>query len=156
MYVSRAAKKSRRRPGAKEAAKQIRLVVAALILRETETGREVLVCQRRPEQAMALKWEFPGGKIEAGESPEAALRRELNEELGIEAVIGPRITRLRHNYRNGGAVDLQFFTVHEFKGPLENRIFNDMQWTLLPRLPEFDFLAADLSLIQDLASGKLL
>lgn len=105
---------------------------------------------------MALKWEFPGGKIEAGESPEAALRRELNEELGIEAIIGPRITRLRHNYRNGGAVDLQFFTVHEFKGPLENRIFNDMQWTLLPRLPEFDFLAADLSLIQDLASGKLL
>ena len=105
---------------------------------------------------MALKWEFPGGKIEAGESPEAALRRELNEELGIEAVIGPRITRLRHNYRNGGAVDLQFFTVHEFKGELENLIFNDMQWTPLPRLPEFDFLAADLSLIQDLASGKLL
>ncbi|WP_263418489.1 (deoxy)nucleoside triphosphate pyrophosphohydrolase [Terriglobus albidus] len=156
MYVSRAAKKSRRRHAAKEAAKQIRLVVAALILRETETGREVLVCQRRPEQAMALKWEFPGGKIEAGESPEAALRRELNEELGIEAVIGPRITRLRHNYRNGGAVDLQFFAVHEFKGELENLIFNDMQWTLLSRLPEFDFLAADLTLIQDLASGKLL
>lgn len=156
MYVSRPTKKNRRRPGAKETAKQIRLVVAALILRETETGREVLVCQRRPEQAMALKWEFPGGKIEAGESPEAALRRELNEELGIEAVIGPRITRLRHNYRNGGAVDLQFFTVQEFRGVLENRIFNDMQWTMLSRLPEFDFLAADLTLIQDLASGKLL
>ncbi|WP_263409542.1 (deoxy)nucleoside triphosphate pyrophosphohydrolase [Terriglobus tenax] len=149
-------KKNRRRTGAQAPTKQVRLVVAALILRQTETGREVLVCQRRPEQAMALKWEFPGGKIEPGESPEAALRRELNEELGIEAEIGPRVTRLRHNYRNGGAVDLQFFTVHDFKGELENRIFNAMQWTTLAKLPEFDFLAADLTLIQDLAAGKLI
>lgn len=140
----------------KSAAKQVRLVVAALILREGEAGREVLVCQRRPEQAMSLKWEFPGGKIEPGESPEAALRRELNEELGIDAEIGPRITRIRHNYRNGGAVDLQFFTIHHFKGELENRIFNDMQWTTLARLPEFDFLAADVTLIKDLAEGKLI
>jgi 8-oxo-dGTP diphosphatase len=136
--------------------KQVRLVVAALILRTGETGLEVLVCQRKPEQAMALKWEFPGGKIEPGETAVQALVRELNEELGIDAVIGAPITRIRHNYRNGGAVDIQFFIVKEFQGKLTNRIFNDMRWTTMDTLPGFDFLAADQGLIRDLADGKLL
>ena len=132
--------------------KVVRLVVAALILRD----QKVLICQRRPDQPMALKWEFPGGKIEAGESSEDALARELNEELGISAVIGRRVARIRHKYRNGGAIDLQFFVVREFHGALENRIFNDMRWTPLGALPEYDFLAADLGLIRDLSEGKLL
>jgi 8-oxo-dGTP diphosphatase len=130
----------------------LRLVVAALMLR----GDEVLICQRRPDQPMALQWEFPGGKIEPGEGPEAALARELNEELGIEATIGPRVTHIRHNYRHGGAVDLQFFAVYEFRGELENKIFKDMRWVRLEELPNYDFLAADRGLIRDLASGKLL
>ena len=100
--------------------KLVRMVVVALILR----GREVLICQRRSDQPMALKWEFPGGKMEPGESAEEALARELDEELGINAKIGPRITRMRHTYRSGSAVDLQFFAVHEFVGDITNRIFN--------------------------------
>ena len=119
-------------------------------------GGEVLIAQRRADQPMALQWEFPGGKIEAGESPEQALARELNEELGIEATVGPRVTRIRHNYRHGGAVDLQFFAVHEFAGELENRIFNQLRWVKLEDLPDYDFLAADRGLIRDLAAGKLL
>lgn len=137
--------------------KTLRLVVAALILRPAEAGagEDVLICQRKPNQPMALKWEFPGGKIEPGEGPEEALQRELNEELGIHAEIGPALTRIRHNYRNGGAVDLQFFVVREFQGELENRIFQQMLWSKFAALPEFDFLAADLGLIRDLADGKL-
>ena len=137
-------------------AKPLRLVVAALILRAADVGREVLVCQRKPDQPMSLKWEFPGGKIEAGETAEEALARELNEELGIEAVIGRRVSRVRHKYRNGGAIDLQFFVVEQFGGELENRIFHDMRWSPLGELPQFDFLAADLGLIRDLAEGRLL
>jgi len=130
----------------------LRFVAAALIVR----GGEVLICQRRADQPMALQWEFPGGKIEPGETPEQALARELHEELGIDATIGPRITHVRHNYRHGGAVDLQFFTVRDFTGDLQNRIFAQVVWARLEDLPNFDFLAADRGLIKDLASGKLL
>jgi 8-oxo-dGTP diphosphatase len=130
----------------------LRFVAAALIVR----SGEVLIGQRRPDQPMALLWEFPGGKIEAGESPEQALARELDEELGIRAVIGPRVTRVRHNYRHGGAVDLQFFAVHEFTGKIESRIYQQVRWVRLEDLSDYVFLAADRGLIRDLAAGKLL
>lgn len=134
----------------------MRFVVAALILRNAESGTEVLICQRKADQPMSLKWEFPGGKIEPGETAEEALRRELDEELGISATIGKTVARIRHKYRNGGTIDLQFFVVRDFTGTIENRIFNDVRWSPLERLTEFDFLAADLGLIRDLSEGKLL
>ncbi len=130
----------------------LRFVAAALIVQ----GGNILICQRRPDQPMALQWEFPGGKIEPGESPEQALARELEEELGIHATIGARVTHIRHNYRHGGAVDLQFFAVNEFSGEMVNRIFHQLKWVQFDDLPNYDFLAADRGLIRDLAAGKLL
>ena len=132
--------------------KTLRFVAAGLILR----GDEVLICQRKAGSPMGLKWEFPGGKIEPGESPEQALRRELDEELGIQATVGTRIAHIRHTYRSGGAVDLQFFAVHSFEGEITNHIFEDLRWSSLKDLPGYDFLAADRDLVRDLAAGKLL
>ncbi|MGB6691478.1 MAG: (deoxy)nucleoside triphosphate pyrophosphohydrolase [Terracidiphilus sp.] len=142
----------RQTPNGKPSGPALRFVAAALIVR----GGEVLIGQRRPDQPMALQWEFPGGKIETGESPEQALARELHEEIGIQALVGPRVTRIRHNYRHGGAVDLQFFAVNEFAGEIENRIYHQLKWVKLEDLPGYDFLAADRGLIRDLAAGKLL
>jgi 8-oxo-dGTP diphosphatase len=134
------------------ASPSLRLVAAALIVRDGK----ILIGQRRPDQPMALQWEFPGGKIEAGESAEQALARELDEELGIRATIGAPVTRIRHNYRHGGAVDLQFFLVREFAGEIEGRIYHQVRWVKLEELRDYDFLAADRGLIRDLAAGKLL
>ena len=105
---------------------------------------------------MAHMGEVPGGKMEAGESAVEAVVRELHEELSIRAEIGSRVVRLRHTYRSGGAVDLQFFVVHQFQGELTNNIFQQMRWCELRNLPAYDFLAADRSLVRDLAAGKLL
>jgi 8-oxo-dGTP diphosphatase len=125
-------------------------VVAALIL----DGEKILVCQRTRHQTMPLKWEFPGGKIENGEQPRDALRRELDEELGITAQIGEEIARLRHEYPNGGSVELRFFTVRQYSGELENRIFRDIRWVGRTELLAFDFLEADLGLVREIAAGK--
>ena len=127
-------------------------VVAGLIL---QNGK-LLVCQRTRHQTMPLKWEFPGGKIEEGEQPRDALRRELEEELGILATIGDEVARIQHEYPNGAMVELRFFVVREYRGELENRIFRDVQWAKATDLPKFDFLEADLTLVNDLATGKLL
>ncbi|MGA2102772.1 MAG: (deoxy)nucleoside triphosphate pyrophosphohydrolase [Candidatus Sulfotelmatobacter sp.] len=127
-------------------------VVAGLIVKEGK----LLVCQRTRHQTMPLKWEFPGRKIEEGEQPRDALRRELEEELGIVATIGNEVARIQHEYPNGGMVELRFYEVREYQKEIENRIFKDMQWAVPKDLPKFDFLEADLTLVNDLAAGKLL
>jgi 8-oxo-dGTP diphosphatase len=126
-------------------------VVAALIFLEGK----VLVCQRTRHQTMPLKWEFPGGKIEEGEQPRDALRRELDEELGIDASIGEEVSRIRHQYPSGASVELRFFTVRKYRGELENRIFRDIRWAAPAELPSYDFLEADQELVQGLAQGKI-
>lgn len=126
-------------------------VVAALIWLDGT----VLICQRTRHQTMPLKWEFPGGKIEEGEQPRDAMRRELKEELGIDAVVGDEVARFRHRYPSGSAVELRFYDVRKYAGEIENRIFKDVRWAKPGELPFFDFLEADRKLVQDLAAGKL-
>jgi 8-oxo-dGTP diphosphatase len=127
-------------------------VVAGLIVNDGK----LLVCQRTRHQTMPLKWEFPGGKIEEGEQPRDALRRELEEELGILATIGDEVQRIQHEYPNGAMVELRFFVVRAFEREIENRIFRDIQWAEPKDLPAYDFLEADLTLVRDLAAGKFL
>jgi 8-oxo-dGTP diphosphatase len=127
-------------------------VVAGLIVKQGK----LLVCQRTRHQTMPLKWEFPGGKIEEGEQPRAALRRELEEELGILATVGDEVRRIQHEYPNGGMVELRFFIVREYQKEIENRIFREIQWAEPNQLPKYDFLEADLTLVRELAAGKLL
>jgi 8-oxo-dGTP diphosphatase len=130
----------------------VKHVVAAIIVGE---AGEILICQRRKKQSHPLQWEFPGGKIEAGERPEQALQRELGEELGIDAQIGMRIAEGSHRYSDSHSVELQFFVVRRFEGKVENRIFEDVRWVKPAELPAYDFLEADRELVGRLARGEL-
>lgn len=67
------------------------LVVAAVIRKENDSEKRILLVRRGPDQSGAGFWEFPGGKVEPSESPEQALRREIDEELGIRISVGPLI-----------------------------------------------------------------
>ena len=95
-----------------------------------------------------MKWEFPGGKIEDGESPANALRRELEEELGIRGAAGVEITRYQYAYPGKRPILLIFFRVEEFDGEPQNRIFHEMRWEPPERLGDFDFLEGDQDFIR--------
>ena len=132
----------------------MRTVVAALITQDSK----LLVCQRKHDDSHALKWEFPGGKVEHGESPAEALARELREELGVLATIGAEVYRTRHRYKElQDDLVLIFFraTVGD-SAPLQNLQFERFEWADPASLPKYDFLPADKELIELLASGTIL
>ena len=122
-------------------------VVAAVI----ERADLILIGQRKPRGRHGLKWEFPGGKVEAGEEPRAALARELREELGIEAHIGGEIERYDFSYSAGKVTRLIFFHVTEFTGEPVNLDFEQITWAARNRLPGYDFLEGDVEFVRRLA-----
>ena len=125
-------------------------VVAAVIERD---GR-ILVGQRRKSDSHGLKWEFPGGKVERGEAPIAALARELEEELGIQARIGPEIVRYSHEYPKRATILLIFFSVSDFSGEPQSLAFERIVWALPEELPAYDFLEGDVDFVRRLAAGQ--
>ena len=125
------------------------LVSAGIIHR----AGHILVGQRRAGDRHALKWEFPGGKVEHGETPQQALVRELKEELNIEAVIGSELARYEHDYPSGSRVHLLFFHVAGFEGEPEGLVFAQIQWLELSALPGLDFLDGDFDFVRRLSRG---
>ena len=129
----------------------VKQVVAGIIAHDGK----VLICQRSKDGPMPLKWEFPGGKIEPQEDAIAALQRELEEELGISATIGKKVARIRHRYRKGQEVELQFYRVLDYEGEMQNRIFEQLQWVERHKIAGFDFLDADRDLVRQIAGGEI-
>jgi 8-oxo-dGTP diphosphatase len=121
------------------------MVVAGILKREGK----ILICRRRADQPHGLKWEFPGGKLEPGESPVAAMQRELREELGIESEPATEITRYKFAYPGKAPILLIFMAVTEWSGELENRIFGAMEWAHPGRLADYDFLEGDIPFISE-------
>jgi 8-oxo-dGTP diphosphatase len=107
-------------------------VVTALIQREGK----ILVGQRPQGQSLAGVWEFPGGKIELGETPEEALQRELQEELGIEAEIGSLALASSHCYGSTGII-LLFYRVNYWKGELRPVHHTELKWLTPEELPNW-------------------
>ena len=129
------------------------IVVAAVIERG---DRRILIGQRRRGDTSPLKWEFPGGKIEADEEPEVALARELREELGATLVRCVEIGRVQHTYANSSnEVEIRFYAAEIAEDNIEPKCFEQITWVLPRELGDYDFLDANRVLIAQLATGKV-
>jgi 8-oxo-dGTP diphosphatase len=131
----------------------MRTVVAAVIER---ADRRFLIGQRRKNDTSPLKWEFPGGKMETGETPEAALTRELREELGVTLTKCVEIGRVRHQYANRPEeLEIRFYAVAIPEVEVAPIAFENLAWVLPKELADYDFLAANRDLIAQLATGRI-
>ncbi len=119
-------------------------VVAAVIERE---GR-ILIAQRKRTGQHPLKWEFPGGKVEPGEEPEAAVVRELEEELAIRARVDHEIMHYEYQYPERPPILLIFYRVTEFAGEPQNLDFEQIAWVERGSLGDHDFLEGDADFIR--------
>jgi 8-oxo-dGTP diphosphatase len=127
------------------AAKRVR-VVAAVVRR----GRAILVTRRLDRPPVRGQWEFPGGKVEPGEAEEAALRREIAEELGCEIEVGRLLLRHAHGYPDLH-VDLAFYAASLPAGAEPRPIgVAELAWAGPGTLPAYDFLEADRAVLSEL------
>jgi mutator protein MutT len=144
-------------------------VVAAIIVRDSR----LLICQRRPDKSFPLKWEFPGGKVEEGESLTDALVREILEELGVRIEVGREVYRTQYRYAELSApIELVFYSARITDEKIGQRIsdqdiatelaafsaggvFEKVVWAAPADLSEYEFLAANAELIARIASGSL-
>src|ERR1700731_780942 len=129
------------------------IVVAAVIERG---DRRILIGQRRRGDTSPLKWEFPGGKIEADEEPEMALARELREGLGATLVCCVEMGRGQHVYANSSnPVEIRFYAAEIAEESIQPNCFEQVAWVLPRELGDYDFLDANRVLIAQLATGKV-
>ena len=117
-------------------------------------GGRLLICQRHHSDPYGMQWEFPGGKVKEGEELKASLRRELEEELAIQAEIDEEVFSLHHQYPDR-AVDVVFFAVRKFRGTIRNQVFEAIAWVERSRLGEFNFLEADRELVRRLSHDEI-
>ena len=129
----------------------MRLQVAAGILRNT-VG-EVLISERIEDGPFCGLWEFPGGKIAAGETAELALRRELREELGIDVLVQEHFQSITHRYADR-TVELEFFFVDDWQGEPAGLEGQRLRWVNITRLDAGELLPADAPLVAALRAAS--
>jgi 8-oxo-dGTP diphosphatase len=125
------------------------IVTAALIMK----NNQILIAQRGPDGKQALKWEFPGGKLEAGETPEECLRREICEELGIEIQVKEHFLDSVYDYADG-TIKLRAYWAEWLSGSLTPLVHQDLKWVSLTEMENYQFPPADLPIIAKLKELK--
>jgi mutator protein MutT len=125
--------------------------VTAAIFRN---GDKVLLMRRGADQPLAGEWEYPGGKFEDGEDGPTCLRRELYEELGIDAEIGDLITIAKHTADSGKVIELHAYEITSCVGEIQLRVHDDMHWVPVVNLLSHPQLPADLLVSQTLIKNR--
>jgi len=119
-------------------------------------NNKILIGLRAEGDTGAGMWEFPGGKIELNEPSESAVKRELKEELDIEASINQKIMKYTHKYKNI-CYEISFFEINKFTGSIKKNVHDDIRWVELTSLKKYRFISGDLLFIDRiLANPKLL
>jgi len=124
-------------------------VVAAVVVR----NGAVLLCQREQGPHLPLLWEFPGGKIDPGETPRQALARELREELDVDATIGEQIAEVEHHYPEK-SVRIRFFHAM-ISGEPRAVIHRQLRWIERAALPDYDVQPANRTVVQMVRDGSV-
>ena len=126
--------------------------VAAAIFKR---GDKVLLMRRAADQPLAGEWEYPGGKFEDGEDGPTCLRRELAEELGIDAQIGDLITIAKHTTDSGKVIELHTYEIKSYTSEIQLCVHDDMHLVPVADLPAHPQLPADLIVSQVFAGVQV-
>lgn len=124
-------------------------VVAALIF----DGKRLLICKRPKNKALALLWEFPGGKLENGESGVEALKRECMEELSVDVEVMELFDEIQHDY-DDFSVHISFYVCKIMSGTLSKNEHEELKWVQTEELLDYDFCPADFPVVKRLYSGQ--
>jgi len=123
----------------------MQVVTAAILVKDGK----ICIARRKPDERRGGKWEFPGGKLRAGETPEQCLAREIKEELGIDVSVGDRIGESIHAYEDG-VIRLLAYRVFWQGGRIRLHAHTELRWAAVNELPVYDFAAADRPFVEKL------
>jgi len=124
--------------------------VAVAIIRK---NGKVVLCQRKQGGRYGLKWEFPGGKVEPGETIVGCLQRELREELSIEITGVDRVESAQAHYDDGGLFEVAYCHVSTFGGKIKNNVFESVRWVSPSELRAMDILEGNAEIVARLADA---
>ena len=128
----------------------MKIVTAAIL---AQNGK-ILIAKRGPRDALAHSWEFPGGKIEPEEPPEACLQREMQEEFNIEVLVGEFLGESTYAYLHG-AIRLLVYRTFWRSGELRPMVHAEYAWATVEQLPDYDFSPADVPFVEMLLKGEI-
>jgi 8-oxo-dGTP diphosphatase len=125
--------------------------VTAAILKK---NHRIIIAQRKSTDHLAGKWEFPGGKIEEGETPEECLKRELNEEFAVDIIVGEYLGESIYHYEHI-SIKLMAYRAYWVGGTLKSTDHKDFQWVNIEQLRDYDFAPADIPFVKKLLRGDI-
>jgi 8-oxo-dGTP diphosphatase len=125
-------------------------VTAAILVKDNR----IIIAKRGPDDRLADKWEFPGGKVEIHETPEQCLKREMKEEFDIDVSVGEYLG-LSIYYYDHISIELLAYRTYWEKGEIDLKDHDDFKWISLEQLAEFDFAPADLVFVEKLQNGEI-